>query len=196
MTSATMIGYFVGVLPITCIVGILYALFRYVYLVKKQIKSKRSTEIIRFLFVCYLTGLFNLLIVPLGIWTNIFDGIFFGWWEEMKPLFQLGDVNLVPTLVKYLHGEVTLGSWVKQMLVGNILMFMPFGFFLPFVTNKVRKSNIALLAAIIPLVFELLQLILGRAFDTDDLICNFLGIVAGWFTALLVKRVFKIRELS
>ncbi len=196
MTSATMIGYFVGVLPITCIVGILYALFRYVYLVKKQIKSKRSSEIIRFLFVCYLTGLFNLLIVPLGIWTNIFDGIFFGWWEEMKPLFQLGDVNFVPTLVKYLRGEVTLGSWVKQMLVGNILMFMPFGFFLSFVTNKVRKSNIALLAAIIPLVFELLQLILGRAFDTDDLICNFLGIVAGWFTALLVKRVFKIRDLS
>lgn len=42
-------------------------------------------------------------------------------------------------------------------------------------------------AAVIPLIAELLQTIFRRSFDVDDLICNFIGIVLGFFIGLAVK---------
>lgn len=47
----------------------------------------------RLLFVCYLTGLCSLVLLPIGFWRDVFDGIFFGWWEEMVPLFKLGEIK-------------------------------------------------------------------------------------------------------
>lgn len=91
--------------------------------------------------------------------------------------------------MKCLNGEITLGSWVKEMLVGNIVMFMPFGFFLPFMTGNLNRKNAFVIAAAVPLVIELLQFILGRSFDIDDLICNFLGIIIGFFIAYGIKKV-------
>jgi glycopeptide antibiotics resistance protein len=83
-------------------------------------------------------------------------------------------------------GNLSIGSWVKHMLIGNIAMFMPLGFLLPFVTEKVSKKNIWKIAIFVPLAAELLQLVLGRSFDIDDLICNFVGIVIGFLIAYLI----------
>ena len=86
---------------------------------------------------------------------------------------------------------MTLGSWVKEMLLGNILMFLPLGFFLPFVTRRVNRKNIFAFALCVPLVLESLQIVLGRSFDIDDLLCNFLGITVGYFAAAAVRRIGK-----
>ena len=72
------------------------------------------------------------------------------------------------------------------MLLGNILMFLPLGFFLPFVTRRVNRKNIFAFALCVPLVLESLQIVLGRSFDIDDLLCNFLGI-----TVAAVRRIGK-----
>ena len=106
----------------------------------------------RLLFVCYLTGLCSLVILPVGFWLDVFDGIFFGWWEEMGPFFRLGEISLTPTFVKCLSGEYSLGRWVKEMIVGNVVMFIPFGFFLPFVTGKLNSKNIFATAVALPLI--------------------------------------------
>ena len=72
-----------------------------------------------------------------------------------------------------------MGSWVKTMLVGNVAMFVPFGFFLPLVTRVRSRGKILLTSAAAPLCCEVFQLVFGRSFDVDDLICNFAGIVIG-----------------
>ena len=190
MSSATIFGYFLEVVPITCLVGMVYAVFR-LRVLRRSKRIAWGTEIMQFLFVCYLTGLLNLVLLPPGFWCSIFDGIAFGWWSEVKPVFALGSVNLVPTLLRCLRGELTLGSWVKEMLLGNILMFLPLGFFLPFVTRRVNGKNIFALALCVPLVLETLQIVLGRSFDIDDLLCNFLGITVGYFSAAAVRRIGK-----
>ena len=74
-------------------------------------------------------------------------------------------------------------------LVGNVVGFMPFGFFLPFVTEKLNSKNVFAMAAAVPIIVELFQLILGRSFDIDDLICNFLGIIIGFFIAVGIKAI-------
>lgn len=189
MNSGTILGYFLQAVPITIVVGILYAVCRFVFLKQKNCPIAWLSEMMRLLFVCYLTGLCSLVILPANFWLHVFDGIFFGWWEEMGPFFRLGEINLTPTIVMCLSGECSLGSWVKEMIAGNVVMFIPFGFFLPFVTEKLNRKNIFAIAVAVPLIIELFQLMLGRSFDIDDLICNFLGIIIGFFIAAGIKTV-------
>lgn len=145
------------------------------------------------LFVCYLTGLVSLVVLPANFWLCIYDGVFFGWWDGLRERFHIGDVNLVPSVIKCLAGELSLGSWVKTMLVYNILMFVPFGFFLPLTTRIKSFRKMIWVAVLTPVCVEVLQFVFGRSFDVDDLICNFIGILAG---AALAFAILKIPALS
>ena len=64
MTSGSLIGLFLQVVPITCLVGLVYAIYRLVKIKKHELPVAWGTEIMRWLFVCYLTGLINLILVP------------------------------------------------------------------------------------------------------------------------------------
>mgnify|MGYP000357407877 CR=1 FL=1 len=187
MNSGSVLGYFFQAVPITCIVGIIYVIICVVIVKRNKLKIEWLKEIMKLLFTCYLTGLISLVILPANFWLDFFDGVFLGWWDEMLPIFSFGGFNLVPSLIKALSGELTIGSWVKNMLIGNIAMFLPLGFFLPFVTERVNRKNIFVVSIAVPFIVELLQMIFGRSFDVDDLICNFIGIVAGFFIGFAIK---------
>ena len=187
MNSGSVLGYFFQAVPITCIVGIIYVIICVVIVKRNKLKIEWLKEIMKLLFTCYLTGLISLVILPANFWLDFFDGVFLGWWDEMLPIFSFGGFNLVPSLIKALSGELTIGSWVKTMLIGNIAMFLPLGFFLPFVTERVNRENIFVVSIAVPFIVELLQMIFGRSFDVDDLICNFIGIVAGFFIGFAIK---------
>lgn len=76
-------------------------------------------------------------------------------------------------------------------LVGNIVMFIPLGFGLPWAHAGLRRfwKTLLLSAGIIVLV-ELTQLVtlLGRC-DVDDLILNLIGVAVGYFLWFLSARV-------
>ncbi len=188
MNQATVLGYFLQALPITCIAGIAYFAIRIVVLKRSYARSKWKQEILRVIFFCYLTGLISLVILPANFWLHFYDGIFFGWWDEMGQVFRFGGVNLVPSVIKCLAGELSLGSWVKTMLIGNIAMFFPLGFFLPLITRVRSGKKIVLAAIAMPICFEMIQPFLGRSFDVDDLICNFIGIITGAIVARIVLK--------
>ena len=98
--------------------------------------------------------------------------------------------------IKALSGELTIGSWVKTMLIGNIAMFLPMGFFLPFVTEKINRKSIFIAATTVPFIIELLQMVFGRSFDIDDLICNFIGIAVGFFIGFSIKNTKQKSKLN
>lgn len=102
--------------------------------------------------------------------------------------------NLVPTVFKLITGELTIERWVLKMLVYNFLMFVPFGFFLPFVSEKNNNRSIWKVAVIVPIIVEVIQPVVGRSFDVDDLILNFEGIIVGYFIALGVKSTPQRKE--
>ncbi len=193
MNSGSVMGYFLQALPVAIFVGILYVVIRIAFLKKKNRQIQGLSEVLRVLFVCYLTGLVSLVVLPANFWLCIYDGIFFGWWDGLRERFHIGGVNLVPSVIKCLAGELSLGSWVKTMLVYNILMFVPFGFFLPLTTKIKSFRKMIWVAAAMPVCVEVLQLVFGRSFDVDDLICNFIGIFAG---AALAFAILKIPALS
>lgn len=196
MNSGTILGYFLQAVPITIAVGIVYLILRLRFLTGNSRRIVWLSEVMRLLFVCYLTGLCSLVILPAYFWLSFFDAVAFGWWEDMGTFFSLGEINLIPTIVKCFSGDYSLGSWVKEMMVGNIIMFMPLGFFLPFVTARLNRKNAFIISFAVPLVVESIQLFVGRSFDIDDLICNFLGIIIGFLIAGMIKKVIETTSLS
>ena len=183
LNSGSVLSLFLQVIPITLLVGVIYAVYRCIRIKKHGNTVSWSTEIMRWLFVCYLTGLINLILVPANLWMCIWANVFVGY-SHSEIVFFSGDFNLVPTVIKLITGELTIGRWVLKMLVYNFLMFVPFGFFLPFVSEKNNNRSIWKVAVIVPIIVEVIQPVVGRSFDVDDLILNFAGIIVGYFVAI------------
>lgn len=101
-------------------------------------------------------------------------------------------VNLVPL------ATLTLED-VKTSLL-NILMMMPFGFGLPFITNF-RFKKVVIAGLLLSIAIELLQLITGftanttfRVADINDLVFNTVGVAVGYI--LFAKFVLVFRRVS
>ncbi|MEG0794265.1 MAG: VanZ family protein [Bacilli bacterium] len=65
-------------------------------------------------------------------------------------------------------------------VIGNILIFIPFGFF---VADYVKSKNIwpvLFICTIVSSTVEFVQLNIGRSFDIDDIILNIVGGVVGY----------------
>lgn len=74
-------------------------------------------------------------------------------------------------------------------VIGNMLLFLPYGFFANyFIKNK--KAIVAfLLILIASLSIELTQLAIGRVFDVDDILLNLFGGMLGFFIYFLIKKI-------
>lgn len=190
LNSGSVLSLFLQVIPITLLVGVIYAVYRCVRIKNHGNTVSWGTEIMRWLFVCYLTGLINLILVPANLWMCIWANVFVGY-SHSEIVFFSGDFNLVPTVIKLITGELTIGRWVLKMLVYNFLMFVSFGFFLPFVSEKNNNRSIWKVAVIVPIIVEVIQPVVGRSFDVDDLILNFAGIIVGYFVAFGIKNISK-----
>lgn len=79
-------------------------------------------------------------------------------------------------------------SNIRGMLL-NIVMLVPFGFFLPIYFARYQKWYHTLIAGITTsLLIEIIQLYTFRASDIDDLLMNTLGTVIGFLIAKLFLR--------
>lgn len=190
MGSGSVVGYFLQALPIVCLAGIVYLAIRVYVLRQRKSPIQWRTEILRLVLICYCTGLICLVILPANFWLFVYDGIFLGWWNELRDVFQIGGVNLVPSVIKWLNGELSIGSWVKTMLIGNIVMLIPLGFLIPLVTGIKSYKQMLWTAAAIPICCETIQIFFGRSFDVDDLIGNFIGMMIG---AVISFGILKVR---
>ena len=73
-------------------------------------------------------------------------------------------------------------------LIGNISMFIPVGFSLPFCFQKLDSiKKVVFVGIIISLFIEISQLVLyERSTDIDDLILNTIGVFIGTFFYFLI----------
>ena len=101
------------------------------------------------------------------------------------------NVNLIPfvTITEYYHFILRGNSFMGFLnILGNIIIFMPFGYITALLFPYMRKpARILVWAAIISLVIEISQFIFAcGATDIDDVILNTLGGLAGyWLYALM-----------
>lgn len=79
----------------------------------------------------------------------------------------------------------------------NVLLFIPFGFFLPILWSPFRSLKKAALTGLITtLLIEISQIFTYRTTDINDIITNTFGTIAGYFIARRITGKFTKRILS
>ncbi len=98
-------------------------------------------------------------------------------------------INLIPFhSIKRFFTRFRFNSFMVN-IVGNIVMFIPWGFGLPLLWKK-RQSLLSavLFSALLPLFIESIQLFIQRSVDVDDLILNFSGGMLGAALYFLIRK--------
>ncbi|MGH0594752.1 VanZ family protein [Bacillus pretiosus] len=188
------------------IVGVIcYLIVRSIFI---GMKSKKGVnwweELNSFLFVIYIGMVvaITLFPIPIGFSTGI---------ENIRL-----SINIIPfaSIIKDIgkigiayDGDVLfmIGLIVRNV-GGNILLLMPLGFLAPIIWDKFKKiKNTILLGLAISISIELLQLIESlfsswiRITDIDDVICNVIGSIVGYFIykiTLMLASKFNIQVLN
>jgi glycopeptide antibiotics resistance protein len=98
-------------------------------------------------------------------------------------------LNLIPLM--------TLTPQDLETTLLNILLLIPFGFGLPFITNF-RMKKIVVIGALFSIVIEFLQLITGfmakitfRIADINDVIFNTVGVAIGYILFVGFVRIYR-----
>lgn len=104
---------------------------------------------------------------------------------------RIDEISLIPFegMIEMLQGGITTHSVIN--IVGNIVMFMPIGFLIPLLWDKLNSfKNVVLFGFATSLLIELTQLFLIRGTDIDDLILNTVGAVLGYLVFIIFKNIF------
>lgn len=98
--------------------------------------------------------------------------------------------NFVP-FVEILRYKPWGRLFVKN-IVGNVVMFVPYGFFVgKYVSDKNHFLSFFLIF-LASLSIEFTQLAIGRVFDVDDIILNVLGGFLGYLAFVILDKIFSI----
>ena len=93
--------------------------------------------------------------------------------------FESYSNNFIP-FKEIMRYSLTSKLFYKNVL-GNVLLFIPFGYFV----NNVLKNKRILVNIFITLItsisIELIQIYIGRSFDIDDIILNIIGGIIGYY---------------
>ena len=114
-------------------------------------------EFVNLLFIVYILLLYELL--------------------TRSELNSNGGYNLVP-FTEIFRYKIGSNSFYFNV-IGNIVMFIPFGYFISTYVKPKKILTILLVSAISSATVEFVQLCIGRSFDIDDIILNTLGAIIG-----------------
>ncbi len=137
-------------------------------------KGKQFRTLGKILFAVYIVFLLYFLI--------------FSDWYGRSGAMQEYHYNFTPfqEIKRFWEYRERLGIWSAVNLFGNILIFVPFGFFEPMASNRRSFFGTVFDGLLVSMLVEMFQLIskVGR-FDVDDLILNTLGAVIGYLAFLV-----------
>lgn len=141
-------------LVISCLVAMV---LRITYLVTNGKKFVLYEELLKLFFIIYILCLFQIVTA-----------------QDVS----FGGVNIIP-FKEIFRYEAGTYLFYKNIL-GNVLLFLPFGFFVGYFIKVKKVSVMLLLTFIVSLSIETIQLSIGRVFDVDDVILNVLGGLIGF----------------
>ena len=170
---------------------------------KLGLTSSAGRETALALFVVFCAGLAALTLFPANLWAYVFDSLFrreyWQWaWGDGRSL-----TDFYPTWeqtmaqIPYLRDMLTpfqeirralrhMSYWLLFMLLGNIIMFMPIGFFPALLWRRWRWWKSLLAGFCSSVSIEFIQFFIGRSTDVDDVILNTAGALAGFWVFRLL----------
>lgn len=143
--------------PMLIIITVIISSFRITYLISKHKKFVLHKELIYLISIIYILCLFHV--------VTFQDN-------------NYGISNFVPfkEIFRYDFGTP---KFMKN-IVGNIMLFIPYGFIASYLIKNKKFSTITILTIIVSLTIETVQYYIGRVFDIDDVILNLTGGIIGF----------------
>lgn len=179
-------NYIINMIPYMIIAVPIYLIIRFLMLRKSSRKFNLYHEIALLIFVIFIVGLASQTVIPkieLGINGNI-------------NILKNGKhgINLLPLKVLFeTYREVFINLNINYFIInflGNIIMFMPIGLFIPLLW-EIPDKKIIIVGFLFSLFIEVCQLFLNRGTDVDDLILNTLGTILGLLVYKFLYKKFK-----
>jgi len=143
------------------------------------------------LFVMFCAGLAALTVFPAGFWSVSHWSRAFRGEKSFFPHVnwhpQFDSIQLTP-FQEILRG--LRGPWVMFLVLANIGIFSPIGFFMALLWRNPRWWKSLLTGMGVSCVIEFIQLFIGRRSDIDDVILNTTGALTGFLVFCLFRAVF------
>lgn len=168
MIRDTFIEIFSDIWPMLFIFSIVVISIRLAYFYETKEKIIFYKEIMYLLFVIYILCLFYVVTFQDVSWSTS---------------------NYIPfkEMFRYSFGS----RLFFKNVIGNSIMFLPYGFFVSYLLKTKKPFLILLLSFVGSITIEATQLIIGRVFDIDDIFLNVIGGLSGYF---LYRILHNIRE--
>lgn len=149
-----------------------------------DLRSGTVREVTLALFWMFCGGMAVITLLPRWVVSSFID-VANGhpWNVGGYPFFAQGSVNF--QLFRTFRGD----NWSVYNLLGNVIMFLPFGFFPALLWRKYTWWRALLTGFAVTAFIECCQLCVGRAFDVDDLLLNTVGAMLGYWLWLLLKKL-------
>lgn len=134
--------------------------FRITYLVHNKEKFSLYEELFKLSFIIYILCLFHAVTYQDVSWST---------------------ANFIP-FKEIFRYDIGSSLFIKNIL-GNMIMFIPMGIFIKKYLKLDNKKIVILLLFIISMTIEVIQLIIGRVYDIDDVLLNIIGGFIGFLFA-------------
>lgn len=164
-------------------------------LADRGLVSGMAREVLLALFVAFCAGLAALTLFPGGFWDLYTHWRYGGQWSGFRSWPEIvARLELLPEMLTPFQ-EITR-AWrtgldiLWFMLLGNIVMFMPLGFFPALLWRKWRWWKSLLVGFCASFTIEFTQFFIGRFTDIDDVILNTTGALAGYWLYCLFRRLW------
>lgn len=160
---------FDSIWPSIVITAVIIVTLRIWYIIKNKTEFYLYHELIMFSFVVYIMCLFYVVTFP----------------DDVSSLHT--SFNLIPFKEMFRY-DLMSRLFIKNVL-GNLVMFMPLGFYSAYIVKVYKLRYISIFIAIVSLTIEFTQLAIGRVFDIDDIMLNILGGCAGFYIYLVIHKI-------
>ena len=92
--------------------------------------------------------------------------------------FESFSNNFIP-FKEIMRYDLSSGLFYKNV-IGNVLLFVPFGYFVSDIINNKKLILSMFITLVTSVSIEVIQMNIGRSFDIDDIILNFVGGIIGY----------------
>lgn len=192
--AGNILDYTVEMLPCMAAALLLFLLLRprrMERLAEKGLVSGPVREAGLLLFVLFGAGLAALTLFPAGFWR-------FQRWALVHrgelPLFPPIDWHVQLHTIQMNPFQEILrafrGPWVMFLMLANIGIFAPVGFFSALLWRKGRWWKSMGIGFLTSFFIEFIQLFIGRNSDIDDILLNTTGALAGYWLFWLLRALF------
>lgn len=141
------------------------------------------------IFYSYILTMSIFLFMPNSYVVGSNSTQYFDMAGNFKNILEHSKINLIPfrTIKNYiLYAGI---SHTILNIFGNTFLFIPFGYLLTKIYPQFKKiKSISLILTMAILSIEIIQLTVGRTFDIDDFLLNFIGGICGYYLSLIDRK--------